>query len=140
MAIPMVLIYAVAAEPLLRTVFGDDLTDASEALPFLGIAMSLLACSYLSVQYLLAMGRANFLAVLAAGLAVEVPVLLALGDDLTAIAIALAAIQGACAAAILTLALRQRHPSGVVFSGLTADDPAEDEVVAEPALRRVGAS
>ena len=76
MAVPAMLIYSVAGEPLLRIVFGDDLTEASDALPFLGLAMSLLACSYLSVQYLLAMGRAHFLLVLAAGVVVEVPVLL----------------------------------------------------------------
>ena len=67
MAVPAVLIYSVAGEPLLRMVFGDDLTEASDALPFLGLAMSLLACSYLSVQYLLAMGKASFLFVLAGG-------------------------------------------------------------------------
>jgi O-antigen/teichoic acid export membrane protein len=139
MAVPAVLIYSVAGEPLLRIVFGKDLTQASDALPFLGLAMSLLACSYLSVQYLLAMGRANFLAVLAAGIAVEVPVLLAIGDDLTAIAIALLAIQAFCAVTIFTLAMRQKRPSGVVFSGLSADEPAaEDEVVPEPALGHVG--
>jgi O-antigen/teichoic acid export membrane protein len=138
MAVPMVLIYTVAGEPLLRAVFGPDLTDASDALPFLGLAMSLLACSYLSVQYLLAMGRANFLPVLAAGLAAEVPLLLMIGDDLTAIAIALLGIQAVCAATTLTMALRQRHPSGVVFSGLTADAEPEDEVVPEAPLRHVG--
>ncbi|HVI36157.1 MAG TPA: oligosaccharide flippase family protein, partial [Gaiellales bacterium] len=124
LAVPAVLIYSVAGEPLLRIVFGEDLTQASNALPFLGIAMSLLACSYLSVQYLLAMGRANFLAVLAAGIAVEVPALLIIGDDLTAIAIALLGIQAVCSATIFTLAMRQRQPSGVVFSGLSADEPA----------------
>ena len=103
--------------------------------------MSLLACSYLSVQYLLAMGRAHFLPVLAAGIVVEVPVLLSIGDDLTAIAIVLLGIQAACAATILTMAMRQKRPTGVVFSGLTADEPApEDEVVAEAPLRGVGAS
>jgi O-antigen/teichoic acid export membrane protein len=139
LAVPAVLIYSVAGEPLLRIVFGEDLTQASNALPFLGIAMSLLACSYLSVQYLLAMGRANFLAVLAVGIAVEVPALLIIGDDLTAIAIALLGIQAVCSATIFTLAMRQRHPSGVVFSGLSADEPAaEDEVVPEAALGHVG--
>jgi O-antigen/teichoic acid export membrane protein len=139
MAVPMVLIYSVAGEPLLRAVFGPDLTNASDALPFLGLAMSLLACSYLSVQYLLAMGRAHFLVVLAAGLAVEIPLLLVIGDDVTAIAVALLGVQAVCAATILTLALRQRYPSGVVFSGLSADEPPpEDEVVAEPPLRHVG--
>ena len=138
MAVPMVLIYSVAGEPLLRIVFGDDLTDASDALPFLGLAMSLLACSYLSVQYLLAMGKASFLFVLAAGVVAVVVLLLSIGDDLTAIALALLGIQAVCAVIILTMAMRTRFPSGHVFSGLTAD-PAEDEVVAEPPLRRVGA-
>jgi O-antigen/teichoic acid export membrane protein len=138
MAVPAVLIYSFAGEPLLRIVFGEDLTQASDALPFLGLAMSLLACSYLSVQYLLAMGRAHFLLVLAAGIVVEVPVLLSLGDDLTAIAIALLGIQAVCAATILTMAMRQKRPTGVIFAGLSADAADEDEVVPEPALRHVG--
>jgi O-antigen/teichoic acid export membrane protein len=115
MAVPMVLVYSVAGEPLLRIVFGEDLTEASGALPLLGIAMSMLACSYLSVQYLLAMGRASFLLVLAAGVVAEVGLLLAIGDDLTAIALALLCIQAVCAATILTMAMRQQTPAGQAF-------------------------
>jgi O-antigen/teichoic acid export membrane protein len=115
MAVPMVLIYSVAGEPLLRAVFGEDLTEASDALPFLGLAMSLLACSYLSVQYLLAMGKASFLFVLAAAVVAEVLVLLSIGDDLTAIALALLAIQAVCAATILTMAMRQAAPAGQAY-------------------------
>jgi O-antigen/teichoic acid export membrane protein len=115
MAVPMVLIFSVAGEPLLRIVFGEDLTDASDALPFLGIAMSLLACSYLSVQYLLAMGRASFLFVLAAGVVAEVLVLISIDDDLTAIAVALMIVQAACASVILTMALRQSAPAGEAY-------------------------
>ena len=115
MAVPMVLIFSVAGEPLLRIVFGEDLTDASDALPFLGIAMSLLACSYLSVQYLLAMGRASFLFVLGAGVVAEVLVLISIGDDLTAIAVALMIVQAACASVILTMALRQSAPAGEAY-------------------------
>jgi O-antigen/teichoic acid export membrane protein len=115
MAVPMVLIYSVGGEPLLRIVFGEDLTDASDALPFLGLAMSLLACSYLSVQYLLAMGRASFLFVLGAGVVAEVVVLLAIGDDLTAIAIALFCIQAVCASVILTMAMRQKAAAGQAY-------------------------
>jgi O-antigen/teichoic acid export membrane protein len=115
MAVPMVLIYAVGGEPLLRAVFGEDLTDASDALPFLGLAMSLLACSYLSVQYLLAMGRASFLFVLGAGVIAEVAVLLSIGDDLTAIAIALFCIQAVCASVILTMAMRQKAAAGQAY-------------------------
>jgi O-antigen/teichoic acid export membrane protein len=115
MAVPMVLIFSVAGEPLLRIVFGEDLTDASDALPFLGIAMSLLAFSYLSVQYLLAMGRASFLFVLAAGVVAEVLVLISMGDDLTAIAVGLMIVQAACASVILTMALRQSAPAGEAY-------------------------
>jgi O-antigen/teichoic acid export membrane protein len=115
MAVPMVLIYSVGGEPLLRIVFGEDLTDASDALPFLGLAMSLLACSYLSVQYLLAMGRASFLFVLGAGVIAEVAVLLSIGDDLTAIAIALFCIQAVCASVILTMAVRQKAAAGQAY-------------------------
>jgi O-antigen/teichoic acid export membrane protein len=105
-AVPMVLIYTVAGKPLLEAVFGEDLTDASDALPWLGLAMSLLACSYLSVQYLLALGRARFIWILAAAAVAEVVALIGIGADLTTVALALFAVQAACAAAILTLALR----------------------------------
>jgi O-antigen/teichoic acid export membrane protein len=107
-AVPMVLIYALVGEPLLGAVFGDDLTEASDALPWLGLAMALLACSYLSVQFLLAMHERAFVAVLAVAAAAEVIVLLALGAHLTRIAIALFAIQAACAACVLTVSLRTR--------------------------------
>ena len=115
MAVPMVLIFSLGGEPLLRIVFGKDLTDASDALPFLGMAMSLLACSYLSVQYLLAMGKASFLFVLAGGVVAEVALLLAIGDDLTAIALALFGIQAVCASIILTMALRLKAPAGQAY-------------------------
>jgi O-antigen/teichoic acid export membrane protein len=107
-AIPMVLIYAVAAKPLLQTVFGSDLTEASGALPWLGLAMALLACVYLSVQYLIALGRPSFLWVLGAGAALEVLVLLAIGAHLTEIALTLAALQLTCAAIVLTLSFRTK--------------------------------
>ena len=65
----MVLIYAVAGSRCSRAVFGEDLTLASDALPWLGLAMVLLACTYLSVQYLLALHRYRFIWILAAGVA-----------------------------------------------------------------------
>jgi O-antigen/teichoic acid export membrane protein len=110
--IPMVLIYAVAGEPLLRAVFGDDLAEASDALPWLGLAMVMLACAYLSVQYLLAMGHRRFTAVLAAAVVAEVLLLVWVGADLTEIALALAALQAACAAFMLADAFRMRLPAG----------------------------
>jgi hypothetical protein len=67
------------------------------------------------VQYLLAMGKASFLSVLAAAVVAEVLVLLAIGDDLTGIALAMVAVQAVCAAAILTLAMRQVKPAGRAY-------------------------
>ena len=106
-AVPMVLIYAVAAEPLLGAVFGDDLTEASGALPWLGLAMALLACAYLSVQYLLAIGRISFIAVLGAAAAAEVLLLIAVGANLTQIALVLFGLQLVCATSMLALSLRR---------------------------------
>lgn len=108
--VPMIAIYALEGEALLRAVFGEDLTGATDALPWLGGAMTLLACSYLCVQYLLALGRAEFVPVLALAALAGVVVLADIGDDLTRVAEALAALQGVCAAALLVLCLRARTP------------------------------
>ena len=109
-SVPMVLIYALAAEPLLSSVFGEEYAAASGALPWLGLAMALLSCAYLSVQYLLALGRASFIWVLAAGAVADVPLLLAIGTELTHVALALAGLQLACAAAVLLLWLAGATP------------------------------
>jgi O-antigen/teichoic acid export membrane protein len=110
-AVPMVLIYTFAGKALLAAVFGDDLTQASDALPWLGLAMSLLACAYLSVQYLLAMGRASFIWVLAVCLMLETVLLILIGANLAAVALALFAVQLLCASTTLLLSVRQSGPS-----------------------------
>jgi O-antigen/teichoic acid export membrane protein len=106
-ATPMVLLYAVAAKPLLGAVFGEDLTHASGALPWLGLAMALLACSYLAVQYLLALGRTAFIGVLVPAAAAEVVLLLLVGANLTQIALVLFGLQVVCAGTMLGLSLRR---------------------------------
>ena len=110
---PMVLIYALAAEPLLSAVFGPDKVQAAEALPWLGVAMVLLACAYLSVQYLLALGRSSFIWVLALGAVAEVLLLLAIGVELTQVALALAALMLTCATAVLAISLAGSTRSSV---------------------------
>ena len=109
-SVPMVLIYAAAARPLLGAVFGDDLTSASGALPWLSMAMALLACVYLCVQYLLALGRATFIWILAPAAIAEVVLLVAIGANLTQVAIALFGLQLVCAVTMLALALRYTRP------------------------------
>ena len=111
-AAPMVLIYAVAAEPLLRTVFGDEFTQAAGALPWLGLAMALLACAYLSVQYLLALGHSRFLWLLGVAALIEPVLVVGIGAHLTQVALALLAIQAALAACVIVVSLRSRDAIG----------------------------
>jgi O-antigen/teichoic acid export membrane protein len=106
LGLPMVLLYSVAGEPLLRVVFGEDLAEASGALPLLGLAMTLLACTYLAVQYLLGLHRAAFIWTLALAAVAEVFLLTAIGADLERVALALLALQLVCAIVLLTLSFR----------------------------------
>ena len=101
---PMVLIYAVAGEPVLRVAF--KLTGAAGALPWLGLAMALLACTYLAVQYQLALHKAVFIAVLAVAALVQPVAMIAIGDELTGLAMGLMAVNGLLAAAAVALAFR----------------------------------
>ena len=103
---PAALLYVVAARPVLVAVFGHAYASGAGALPVLAVAMSLLACAYLSVQYLLALERANFLWALAVAAVVEPLVLQALGSRLTAVAAGLLAIQTFLAVVVLALGFR----------------------------------
>jgi O-antigen/teichoic acid export membrane protein len=105
-SIPAVLLYVVAAEPVIVAIFGQAYAGGAAALPLLAIAMSLLACAYLSVQYLLALERANFLWALGVAAIAEPLLLQATGAHLTAIAGALLALQALLAAVILSLSFR----------------------------------
>jgi O-antigen/teichoic acid export membrane protein len=122
LAVPMVLVYAVAGEPLLRVVFGEDLTEASGALPLLGVAMGLLACTYLSVQYLLGLHRASFIWVLAAAAAVEVALLAWIGADLERVALALLGLQVVCAVFLITTSFRTGPGDSQELVGTEASD------------------
>jgi O-antigen/teichoic acid export membrane protein len=107
-SLPALLIFGLAAEPLLSIAFGDDLTDGADALPWLGLAMALLAGTYLSVQYMLALHRAVFIWVLAVAAGLEVALVAHFGADLRNVALALCGLQLACAAMIVGIALRSR--------------------------------
>ena len=112
-ALPMVAIYTIAAEPLLRTVFGPDLTGAADALPWLGLAMALLACAYLAVQYLLALRRSSFIWLLAVAAVLEIVLLALVGADVVDVALVLFGLQLGCAVGLLALSLRIR-PKGTI--------------------------
>jgi len=58
-AVPSLAIFTIAPATLLRVAFGPDYVSAADALPILGLAMTLLAVSTLAVQYMLAVDRDN---------------------------------------------------------------------------------
>ena len=60
-AIPCLLIFAFAAHPLISAVFGPKKASAYESLLPLGAAFTVLACTYLAIQYMLALKRTWFL-------------------------------------------------------------------------------
>lgn len=74
-AIPCMLIFAFAAHPLLAAVFGHKRAIASGSLLPLGAAFTVLAATYLAVQYMLALKRVWFLPAIGLVAAIE-PVLL----------------------------------------------------------------
>jgi O-antigen/teichoic acid export membrane protein len=106
--VPALLIFTLAGKQLLSAAFGEHLTRSADALPWLGAAMALLACTYLSVQYLLALRRSWFMAVLAVAVTSEVVVLASLGANLERLAMGLFAVQLACALVVVTTAYRTR--------------------------------
>jgi len=108
-SLPMLLVFTLAAEPLLGSVYGDDLAGASSALPFIGLAMTLLACAYLSVQYLLALGRSSFLWLLGVAAVVEPLSLIGIGAHFVGVAIALVLVQALVAASVVAMSLRGSH-------------------------------
>src|SRR5919198_3637321 len=63
-AAPMGLIYSVGGPQLMETAFGHKFRGGADPLPWLGVAFSLLACTYLAVQYHLALHRWRFVALL----------------------------------------------------------------------------
>ena len=120
LAVPMVLVYAVAAEPLLRIAF--HVKGGAGALPLVGLAMSMLAFSYLATQFQLALHHTRFIVVLAVAALAQPLILLALGSKLTALAAGLAALNVALAAVLVTLALRR---SGLHAGDAEPIDPAD---------------
>ena len=106
----MTLVYFGAGHLLLEKVFGAKLTEADSALPILGLAMTMLAFTYLATQYLLALNRSRFIIFLGIGAVLD-PILLSIaGAHLTAIAVALLVLQLCIAVFVTAIALRTRAP------------------------------
>ena len=110
-ATPALLIFALFPHFLMKVAFGPDLTLAADALPVLGVAMTLLAVAYLTVQYMVALGELKFVWVLGVVAIVE-PFLLSAGDfTLLSFATVVLGLQLVAASAVLALGLRTRRPA-----------------------------
>jgi O-antigen/teichoic acid export membrane protein len=115
-AVPSLIIFTIAPETLLRVAFGEEFVTAADALPILGLAMTLLAVSTLAVQYMLALHRTAFLWALAVA-AIAEPLLLSGGDPgMRSFAEIVLAVQAAAAVACLGLAARARPAQAVAMA------------------------
>jgi O-antigen/teichoic acid export membrane protein len=111
-AAPMILLYAVAGRFLLETVFGSGLASAAGALSLLGVAMTLLAVTYLTLQYELALGRKTFLFLLGAAALIEPILLWLVGGQFVQIALALVGLQLLLGSCLVALSVRSSGQSG----------------------------
>jgi O-antigen/teichoic acid export membrane protein len=110
-AIPVVLIYAFGSHELIKLAFGASKTRAAGSLFVLGLAFTVLACTYLAIQYMLALRRTWFLVVIAAVAVVEPIALLNASHKPTSFAAVVLAVQAVGALLAFGFALRpDRNP------------------------------
>jgi len=126
-AIPILAIFGFFPEQILTLVFGDQAKLAAPALPWLAGAMTCLSILYLSLQFLLALGRRSFLVVLTFG-AVAVPSVVAIRDSsLESVAIGLLILDAILASIMLAISFSAREADKHGF----ADGDAEGFALAE---------
>jgi O-antigen/teichoic acid export membrane protein len=125
-AVPVLLIYAFGGHPLIKIAFGANRLHAVSALLPLGVAFTLLAITYLAIQYLLALRRTWFLIPVAAVAIAEPVLLLTVAPSRpSGFATVVLAVQGAAAALTLGLALRERAPVPALAPTALAEEALE---------------
>jgi O-antigen/teichoic acid export membrane protein len=107
-AAPCMLIFAFASHPLLAIVFGKNKAIASGSLLPLGAAFTVLAATYLAVQYMLALKRIWFLPVIGVVAAIEPLLLLQAPKHPASFATVVLLVQLIGAAAAYAAALARR--------------------------------
>jgi O-antigen/teichoic acid export membrane protein len=119
-AVPVLAIFAFGGRLLLKLAFGADHLLAADSLLVLGIAFTLLAVTYLAIQYLLALKRTRFLLPLGAVALAEPLLLLTISPHEPAgFATIVLAVQATATALALAMALSRPRPVG---SGRLRDD------------------
>jgi O-antigen/teichoic acid export membrane protein len=114
-AIPVLLIYAFGSHELIKLAFGAKKTSASGSLIVLGLAFTVLAATYLAIQYMLALRRTWFLAVIAVVAIAEPILLLNASRNPTGFAAVVLAVQAVGAIVAFGMALipeRRLPPAG----------------------------
>ncbi len=136
-AVPCLLIFAVAPHLLLSVAFGTKRATASNSLLVLGAAFTVLAATYLAIQYMLALKRTWFLVPLGI-LALSEPFVLVAGPNRPAgFAATVLAVQAAGVVIAFAIALRLGQPPAAAVRDDPAESPAQSAATGEapvPAL------
>jgi hypothetical protein len=103
----VLLIFGFAAEPLLRAAFGPKRLLAANSLFLLGVAFTVLAGTYLAIQYMLALKRTWFLVALGLVAIAEPVLLLQASRKPEGFAVVVLAVQAAGAILAFAMALRR---------------------------------
>jgi O-antigen/teichoic acid export membrane protein len=109
-AVPCLLIFAFGAHPLLAAVFGKKRAIASNSLLPLGAAFTVLAATYLAVQYMLALRRTAFLGAIALVAVIEPILLLHSSRKPASFAVMVLLVQAIGAVLAYAVALRRLPP------------------------------
>jgi O-antigen/teichoic acid export membrane protein len=133
-AVPCLLIFLFGAHPLLEIVFGRKKAVASGSLLPLGAAFTVLAITYLAVQYMLALKRVAFLGVVAVVAIVEPVLLLQAPRHPASFAAVVLGIQAVGALLAVGMALRPERsrpaPASPAAAPLDEPEPITPEPVA----------
>jgi O-antigen/teichoic acid export membrane protein len=129
-AVPCLLIFAVGGHTLLHAVFRHQKATAFGALFVLGLGFTVLACTYLAIQYMLALRRTWFLIAVGAVAAAEPALLLHASRHPRGFATVVLAIQAVAALVAFALALR-RGPASPVRAAATGSETRPQAGVAE---------
>lgn len=132
-AVPVLLIFAFASHLLIKAAFGASKSHASGSLLVLGLAFTVLACTYLAIQYLLALRRTWFLVAVALVAIAEPILLLNASRKPTGFAAVVLAVQVLGALVAFGFALR-RGPAPPVAPG----EPVPRAPDVEPIPEAVG--
>jgi len=117
-AVPVLLIFAFGSHQLLSAVFKPNQQKATNALLVLGIAFTVLAATYLAIQYMLALKRTWFLVVIGAVAVLEPVLLLNASRNPRSFAAVVLAVQVVGAVLVFGMALRRAPPTGDGLPGV----------------------